>query len=164
MAFDVGYGPTQLTNPKPKYNEAWDWKSNIRTGIELYLKKRKTAETYLKGNGKRIHTEEQLQLETWCLWNSGHYHKWDEKNKKWIRDPPIVSDNQTENIELDITKGENKGNLSRHCTNVIKINMRSHQQKKLNENDKGRDLALIRGRFNVSFRPTLGHAVETTGE
>jgi hypothetical protein len=109
VAFDGGYGLTQLTNPKPKYNEAWDWKANIRAGVALYRTKRREAEAFLKKGGTRTFTEEQLQLETWCRWNSGHYHKWDEENKKWIRDPAILSDNETANIGWDITKPENKG-------------------------------------------------------
>jgi hypothetical protein len=109
VAFDGGYGLTQLTNPKPNYNEAWDWKANIRAGVALYRTKRKEAETYLKGGGERTFTEEQLQLETWCRWNSGHYHKWDEGKNKWIRDPSILSDNETANIGWDTTRPENKG-------------------------------------------------------
>ncbi|WP_157201867.1 hypothetical protein [Massilia sp. Root335] len=109
VAFDGGYGLTQLTDPKPKYNEAWDWKANIRAGVTLYRTKRKEAEIYLKGGEKRTFTEEQLQLETWCRWNSGHYHEWDKENKKWIRNPAILSDNETANIGWDMTKEENKG-------------------------------------------------------
>jgi hypothetical protein len=109
VAFDGGYGLTQLTDPKPQYNEAWDWKANVRAGVALYRTKRKEAETYLKGGGKRTFTEEQLQLETWCRWNSGHYHEWDKENKKWIRNPKILSDNETANIGWDMTKEENKG-------------------------------------------------------
>lgn len=111
VAFDGGYGLTQLTDPKPKYNEAWDWKANIRTGVELYHAKRKEAENYLTGGkkGKRSYTEEQLQLETWCRWNSGRYHEWDEENKQWIRNPKILDDNKTANIGWDVTRPENKG-------------------------------------------------------
>lgn len=111
VAFDGGYGLTQLTDPKPRYNEAWDWKANIRTGVELYLTKRREAKTYLAGgkNGKRNYTEEQLQLETWCRWNSGRYHVWDDKNKTWIRNPTILGDSETGNIGWDITREENKG-------------------------------------------------------
>lgn len=89
VAFDGGYGLTQLTNPKPKYNDAWDWKANIRTGIGLYRTKRNEAKNYLAGgkNGKRSYTEEQLQLETWCRWNSGRYHEWDEKKQKMDKEP-----------------------------------------------------------------------------
>jgi hypothetical protein len=119
VAFDGGYGLTQLTNPKPKYNEAWDWKANIRTGVELYRAKQKEAENYLKGGkcGKRSYTEEQLELETWCRWNSGRYHEWDEKNKKWIRNPRILDDNQTANIGWDITRPENKGKSEKELHN-----------------------------------------------
>jgi len=111
VTFDGGYGLTQLTDPEPKYNEAWDWKANIRTGIELYRTKRTEAKNYLAGgkNGKRSYTEEQLELETWCRWNSGRYHEWDEINKKWIRNPTILDDNQTANIGWDIRRPENKG-------------------------------------------------------
>lgn len=119
VAFDGGYGLTQLTNPKPKYNEAWDWKANIRTGIELYRTKRKEAKNYLAGgkNGKRSYTKEQLQLETWCRWNSGRYHEWDEKNKKWIRNPTILGDSETANIGWDLKKDENKGKTEKELHN-----------------------------------------------
>lgn len=111
VAFDGGYGLTQLTNPIPKYNEAWDWKANIRAGVELYKSKRNEAKNYLTGgkNGKRDYTEEQLELETWCRWNSGRYHEWDQNEKKWIRNPNILDDNETANIGWDMTKPENKG-------------------------------------------------------
>lgn len=60
-----------------------DWRANIRTGIELYGTKRREAKNYLAGgkNGKRNYTEEQLQLETWCRWNSGRYHVWERRTK-----------------------------------------------------------------------------------
>lgn len=110
VAFDGGYGLTQMTKPAPSYVEAWDWKANVRAGVKLYREKRKDAETYLSGgkHAKRKFTEEQLQLETWCRWNSGKYHTWDEANQKWIRDPTIMDDNQTANIGWDITRPENK--------------------------------------------------------
>jgi hypothetical protein len=111
VAFDGGYGLTQMTNPAPSYVEAWDWKANIRAGVKLYRQKRKEAEGYLIGPGKtpREYTEEQLQMETWCRWNSGRYHEWDHKLKKWVRNPAILSDSKTSNIGWDITRRENKG-------------------------------------------------------
>ena len=119
VAFDGGYGLTQLTNPKPRYEDAWNWKANLRTGIELYRAKRREAKNYLSGgkNGKRTYTEDQLQLETWCRWNSGSYHEWDEGNKKWVRNPTILNDNETANIGWDITKSENKGKSEKELHN-----------------------------------------------
>jgi len=119
VTFDGGYGLTQLTNPKPKYTEVWDWKANIRTGIKLYQAKRMEAKNYLAGgkNGKRSYTEEQLELETWCRWNSGRYHEWDDKNKKWVRNPKILNDNETANIGWDITRPENKGKTEKELHN-----------------------------------------------
>jgi hypothetical protein len=111
VAFDGGYGLTQMTNPAPSYVEAWDWKANIRAGVKLYREKRKASQAYLSGGAKKKlpFTEEQLQLETWCRWNSGFYHKWDAKLGKWMRDPDILADNKTGNIGWNTTLQENKG-------------------------------------------------------
>jgi hypothetical protein len=111
VAYDGGYGLTQLTNPAPQYHQAWSWKENIRAGIELYREKRKEAKAYLSGGKMNLpYTEEQLELETWCMWNSGHYHKWDEKRKQWARDPSSLPDMATANIGWDVTtEEENKG-------------------------------------------------------
>lgn len=111
VAFDGGYGLTQLTNPKPTYEEAWNWKENIRAGVDLYRTKQKEAKSYLSGGkkGKLFFTAKQLELETWCRWNSGTYHVWDEEEKKWIRNPKILNDNETANIGWDMTKPQNKG-------------------------------------------------------
>jgi len=40
VAFDGGYGITQLTNPPPKYLEAWSWQENIRAGVKLFKQKK----------------------------------------------------------------------------------------------------------------------------
>ena len=110
VAFDGGYGLTQLTNPPPKYQEAWGWKENIKAGIKLYKEKMQAARKYLEGSKRdRTFTNEQLELETWCRWNSGNYHEWDKTNNRWIRDPTILNDTNTGNIGWDITKSENKG-------------------------------------------------------
>jgi hypothetical protein len=111
VSFDGGFGLTQMTNPKPSYSEAWNWKDNIRAGVKLYRQKRKEAQTKLSGgrNKQRPYTEEQLQLETWCRWNSGTYHIWDEVNGQWIRDPTILGDTKTGNIGWDKNNPENKG-------------------------------------------------------
>jgi hypothetical protein len=111
VAFDGGYGLTQLTNPPPKYNEAWSWKDNMKAGVDLYRVKMSEAKNFLQGgkNGKRKFTQEQLELETWCRWNSGTYHKWDEVNNKWVRKPNILGDSETSNIGWDMTDNANTG-------------------------------------------------------
>lgn len=40
MSFDLGWGLGQLTNPRPKSQELWDWKSNIDGTYNLFVTKR----------------------------------------------------------------------------------------------------------------------------
>lgn len=107
VAFDKGFGMAQLTKPKPTYDQAWDWKENVRAGLGLYQTKRKEARLYLAGNGKDSFTDEQLQLETFSRYNGGVYHKWDPKEKQWVRNPAILCDESTGNIGWNTTESEN---------------------------------------------------------
>lgn len=108
VAFDGGYGLTQMTTPAPTFVQVWNWKENIKGGASLYRSKQLTAKTYLSKDN-RTYTEEQLKLETWSRWNGGPYHVWDEKEKLWIRNPNILADSTTGNIGWDMTTDENKG-------------------------------------------------------
>lgn len=108
VAFDNGYGMTQLTNPAPTFEQAWSWKRNIDGGCQLYQAKQREAKSYL-GQQKRTYTEEQLKLETWSRWNGGSYHEWDAASKLWRRKDTILCDTATGNIGWDTTSAENKG-------------------------------------------------------
>ena len=108
VAFDAGYGLTQMTTPAPTYEQVWNWKKNIEGGAALYKTKQSIAKKYLGKNG-RSYTDEQLKLETWSLWNGGNYHVWEEKNQTWIRNPDILDDTKTGNIGWNMKKDENKG-------------------------------------------------------
>lgn len=108
VAFDGGYGITQLTNPAPTYEQAWNWKENTLAGSKLYQQKQKIAKAYLSQKG-RTYSDEQLRLETWSRWNGGSYHIWDEKTKAWIRNPNVMCDPATGNIGWDMTNDTNKG-------------------------------------------------------
>lgn len=108
VAFDGGYGLTQMTTPAPTFTQVWNWKENIQGGASLYKSKQVTAKNYLSKN-HRSYTDEQLKLETWSRWNGGPYHAWDEERNIWIRNPSIMADSATGNIGWDMTREENKG-------------------------------------------------------
>ncbi|HXD33133.1 MAG TPA: hypothetical protein VN643_18570 [Pyrinomonadaceae bacterium] len=107
-SFDNGYGICQLTNPPPKFEQVWNWKLNIDAGVKLFGEKRSAAITYLSKNN-HTYTAEQLKYETVCLWNGGHYHVWDAKASKWVRNPNILCDSKTGNMGWDMTDPQNKG-------------------------------------------------------
>ena len=107
VAFDKGYGLTQMTTPAPSFLQIWSWKENITGGTSLYKVKQKTAKTYLS-QSNRTYTEYQLKLETWTRWNGGIYHVWDEKSKAWVRNNNITCDSVTGNIGWDMTLEGNK--------------------------------------------------------
>ncbi|CAF3402361.1 unnamed protein product [Rotaria socialis] len=46
-AKDNGYGIYQLTNPPPTYNEVWNWKANVLSGIALLKNKAKEANSWM---------------------------------------------------------------------------------------------------------------------
>lgn len=108
VAFDHGYGMCQLTNPKPTYDEAWDWKANVIAGSKLYETKQKIAKSYL-GQSGRHYSNDQLELETLARWNGGTYHLWDKKSNKWVRNPDIMCDPETGNIGWNVNNTANKG-------------------------------------------------------
>lgn len=106
VAFDGGYGITQLTNPTPDYQQAWSWKENIRAGAALYQEKQRHAKNYL-GQSGRSYTTSQLRLETWARWNGGRYHVW--SGSSWERDDTTLCDSRTGNIGWNMSLPENTG-------------------------------------------------------
>ena len=82
VAFDKGYGLTQMTHPAPTFEQAWNWRENVRAGVALYQQKQALAKAHLSQQG-RTYTVEQLRLETWTRWNGGSYYVWDTTGKAW---------------------------------------------------------------------------------
>jgi len=107
VAFDKGFGLTQMTHPAPTFEQAWNWKANVKGGAALYQQKQASAKTYLSQQS-RTYTSDQLRLETWSRWNGGPYHIWDPKAKGWIRNDALVCDPATGNIGWDMSDPANK--------------------------------------------------------
>lgn len=108
VAFDGGYGLTQLTNPPPDFEDVWNWKRNVEVGAVLYQEKQRAARAYL-GRSGRTYTAEQLRLETWCRWNGGAYHVWDAGTSQWVRNPNVLCAAGTGNIGWDTRSPTNAG-------------------------------------------------------
>ncbi|KHL76365.1 hypothetical protein PpSQ1_00305 [Pseudomonas putida] len=108
VAFDKGYGITQMTNPAPTYEQAWSWKENILGGSGIYKDKVFTAKKYLGQQG-RAYTDDQLQHEVFSRWNGGSYHQWDSVAEVWVRKKSILCDSDTGNIGWSMDKEKNKG-------------------------------------------------------
>lgn len=112
VAFDKGYGMAQLTKPEPTYEQVWNWKENVKGGLKLFHTKRNEAKSYLSTHGKNSFSDDQLQLETFSRYNGGVYHKWDAKEKKWVRNPNILCDDNAGNIGWNISSAANAGKSS----------------------------------------------------
>ncbi len=108
VAFDKGYGMTQMTHPAPTYEQCWSWKANIDAGVALYHTKLRDAKTYL-GQSHRTYSAEQLKLETWSRWNGGTYHKWDTNKNGWVRNDDVLCDTDTGNIGWRMSEKDNAG-------------------------------------------------------
>ncbi|AMU08560.1 hypothetical protein A2T82_19905 [Burkholderia cenocepacia] len=106
VAFDNGYGMTQMTNPAPTYEQVWNWKENIKVGIKLYQEKQGYAKNDLAGHP---YTEDQLIRATFSRWNGSVYYRWDESSKAWVPNGTIMCDPDTSNIGWDMSKDANKG-------------------------------------------------------
>ncbi|VXB95886.1 conserved hypothetical protein [Burkholderia sp. 8Y] len=115
VAGDAGYGMTQLTHPSPTYEQAWNWKANVRGGAALYQQKQASAKAYLGQQGRR-YTDVQLAHETISRWNGGSYHKWDEHTQTWVRTPEMLCDPQTGNMGWDtgVPANQNKSTGELH--------------------------------------------------
>ena len=105
---DLGYGICQLTNPKPTFEQCWDWKLNIDAGLSLFAEKQRIAQHYLSQQGRSF-TVEQLERETIARWNGGPYHVWSTKQNCWIRNPDILCDSCTNNIGWNLRDTRNAG-------------------------------------------------------
>jgi hypothetical protein len=103
---DNGYGIAQLTDPRPTFEEVWNWKANIKAALSLYSQKRDDAKRYLSQQS-RVYTQTQLMIETVSRWNGGKYHVWDETAEEWKRDPAVLCDKQTGNIGWDLNDPAN---------------------------------------------------------
>jgi hypothetical protein len=107
VAFDSGYGITQMTNPAPSYEQAWNWKANILAGSSIYQEKVRLAKRFLGQQG-RVYSDDQLQHEVFSRWNGGSYHQWDSALGEWVRKKNILCDSNTGNIGWSTDKEKNK--------------------------------------------------------
>lgn len=107
-SFDNGYGMTQLTNPAPTYEQAWNWKHNVLGGLALFAGKRTAAINYLRQNN-RSYTNAQLRFETVARWNGGAYHQWNTTSGAWERNADILCDPATGNIGWRMSDADNAG-------------------------------------------------------
>lgn len=107
VAFDKGYGITQMTNPAPTYEQAWNWKANILAGSSIYKDKVRIAKKYL-GQAGRTYTDDQLLHEVFSRWNGGSYHEWDTVTASWVRKKNTLCDTNTGNIGWSMDKEKNK--------------------------------------------------------
>ncbi|MBV7550632.1 hypothetical protein KW849_30620 [Pseudomonas sp. PDM26] len=107
VAFDKGYGITQMTNPAPNYEQVWNWKANILAGSSVYRDKVRIAKKYL-GQVGRAYTDDQLQHEVFSRWNGGSYHEWDAASASWVRKKNLLCDANTGNIGWSTDNEKNK--------------------------------------------------------
>lgn len=96
VSFDNGYGIGQITNPKPNYVQAWNWKEHIKVVMNTFLPDKRTrAKNYLSKNGQAsdTFTQEQYDTETMAYYNgAGRFYKWNEKEKAWKEDQATLCD------------------------------------------------------------------------
>lgn len=127
VSFDNGYGIGQITNPKPSYSEAWNWKDHIKTVMNKFIPdKRNKAKSYLSSKGINSYTEDQYDVETLAFYNgAGRFHKWNEETKKWEENPDHICDPDSNKTWLknefpslsseELKKSNEKPKYTGHC-------------------------------------------------
>lgn len=103
VAGDAGFGLTQMTNPKPTYEQVWNWKENVKAGVKLFQEKQEKAKVLLKAHP---YTADQLARETLALWNGSKYHEPNTQIDGWQR-KSILCDQATSNIGWDVSDPAN---------------------------------------------------------
>lgn len=98
-SFDNGFGIGQLTNgPDPTVDDLWNWTTNANDAADRFPKLRRQVNTHITNT--RITdpqtpamTQDQLDLEMWKLYNSGHYyHTYKKSTHTWIPHPNAYAD------------------------------------------------------------------------
>lgn len=90
--FGRGVGIMQLTKPPARADSYWNWKENVKQGIELYNEKVAMAEkryadlSRLKPPPPPLTKEQKLQ-DAMTLYNGGYY--WRFIGGKWVAKPPL---------------------------------------------------------------------------
>lgn len=119
-SFDNGYGLGQLTNPKPDYEQVWNWKAHIKDMLETRIRvARRRAKAYLDKHPG--YSQEIYDLETLAAYNgipqNQRYHNWDEENKVWVINENVICDpsqsNKGWNLEKEIHKGKSLQDLKK---------------------------------------------------
>jgi hypothetical protein len=98
-AADNGFGIGQLTDsPVPSVPDLWSWSTNAADAAQKFAALRAQVQQHL-ANTKATDpqmpdmTPDQLDLEMWKLYNSGHYyHTYGAAHHKWIPDPNAYAD------------------------------------------------------------------------
>ncbi len=106
VAFDKGYGITQITNPHPNFEQIWNWKENIKIGSDLYKHYQKDAKKMLDKHPP--YTDEMLANETYGRWNGGGYYRWSAEQKQWIKNDNVLCDSETGNMGWNTSIEKNK--------------------------------------------------------
>ncbi|WP_460125125.1 hypothetical protein [Pseudomonas sp. S2_C03] len=106
VAFDKGYGITQMTCSAPSFEQVWSWKANIVAGSATYKDKVRIARKYLGQEG-RTYTNVQLQHEVFSRWNGGSYHEWDSAGSAWVRKNNLLCDSSAGNIGWSLNSENN---------------------------------------------------------
>jgi len=96
VSHDNGYGIGQVTNPRPSYADAWNWKEHLKTVMNKFLpeKRGKALEYFEKIGCGTLYTQEQYDNETAAFYNGARrfYESWDAKTKTLQENTTLICD------------------------------------------------------------------------
>ncbi|PFH09582.1 hypothetical protein BCF11_1979 [Collimonas sp. PA-H2] len=90
VAFDKGYGLTQLTSGDPTYVQIWNWKAHIDEALKRMVGHRASSVKLFNRHADWPHDDEMIEINAISLWNGGHYYVPDLVAKKRVRNPQMI--------------------------------------------------------------------------
>ncbi|WP_211442576.1 hypothetical protein [Collimonas humicola] len=90
VAFDKGYGLTQLTSGDPTYVQIWNWKAHIDEALRRMVGFRAQALKFFNRHKEWHQDDDMIEVDAISLWNGGHYYVESSDHTQWIRNPQMI--------------------------------------------------------------------------
>jgi hypothetical protein len=124
-----GYGLMQL-DPPPSYREIWDWRANVRGGIEHFNADYKAAtglaayvKNYYKGKEPVTNlSEEQILRQAYYSYNAGRAYRTKDKNNNYIWWPYYVWDTKKDTWTTNKDRSANGAIYADDAINIFNGN------------------------------------------
>jgi hypothetical protein len=106
VAFDKGYGLSQLTSDNPTYEQVWNWKAHVDEALRRMVAFRAASVVHFNKHSAWHQDDAMLETNSISLWNGGHYYVPDVATKKWVRNPQMLCVPNQGNVGFKLPNNE----------------------------------------------------------